>query len=122
MKWVQSRLAQSGLTGSALDDLKNTLTTQIKEEYKALAESVGEARFATTHEAGEVAKTYLKDIRDADLKDVRGLYKEAENSIKEGAFVDTKKLANEIDRVEKALKPGNLEDHEIFEVTDMAGC
>lgn len=112
VKWVQSRLAQSGLTGSALDDLKNTLTTQIKEEYKALAESVGEARFATTHEAGEVAKTYLKDIRDADLKDVRGLYKEAENSIKEGAFVDTKKLANEIDRVEKALKPGNLKSGE----------
>lgn len=112
VKWVQSRLAQSGLTGPALDDLKKTLTTQIKEEYKAVAESVGEARFATSHEAGEVAKTYLKDIRDTDLKDVRQLYKQAESSIKDGAFVDSKRLAGEIERVEKALKPGNLKSGE----------
>lgn len=112
VKWVQSRLAQSGLTGSALTDLKKTLTSEIKEEYKALADSVGEARFATSHEAGEVAKGYLKDIRDADLKEVRQFYKEAENSIKEAAHVDTKKLASEIERIEKNLKPGNLKSGE----------
>lgn len=119
MKWFQSRLAQSGLTGSALDDLKKTLTDQVKEEYKGLAESIGEARFETAHEAGEIAKTYLKEIRDTDLSEVRGFYKAAEDSIKEGAAVDSKKLANEIERVEKALKPGNLKSSEQTAVLDV---
>ncbi len=112
VKWVQSRLAQSGLTGKALDELKDTLTSQIKEEYKTLAESVGDARFATSHEAGETAKVYLKEIRDADLKEVRSIYKEADNSLKETANVESKKLAQEIERVEKTLKPGQLKSGE----------
>ena len=112
IKWVQSRLAQSGLTGKALDDLKETLTTQVKEEYKELAESVGEARFATNHEAGEVAKTYMKDIRDADLKEVRDIYKESDKSLKETANVESKKLADEITKLEKDLEPGSLKSSE----------
>lgn len=119
MKWTQSRLAQSGLTGKALDELKDTVTNQIKEEYKGLADSIGEARFASSHEAGVVAKDYIKQIRDADLKDVRGLYKNAENALKEGSSVESKRISQEIKRIEDALKPGNLKSSEQSAVLDI---
>lgn len=118
IKWVQSRLAQSGLTGTALEDLKKTLKNDIEQQYKTLADSVGEARFATSHEAGEVTKGLLKDIRETDLKEVRELYKEADNSIKEASHVDTKKLAAEIERLETKLKPGSLKSGEQKAVLD----
>ena len=112
VKWVQSRLAQSGLTGKALDDLKTTQTNQIKEQYKNLAESVGEARFTSSHEAGEVAKTYMRDIRDADLAASRNLYQSATSALKEDAFVNTERLGKTIEKLEKKLKPGNIKSNE----------
>lgn len=50
IKMTQARLSQSGLTGKALQEFRDGLTTQIKEEYKALADSLGEAKHASTHE------------------------------------------------------------------------
>lgn len=112
LKWTQSRLAQSGLTGKALDEFKHELTGQIKEQYHSLAESLGEARFATNHEAGEVAKTWMKSIRDSDLGEVRKLYESANKSLKEGAAADSRKLASAINKLEKNLKPGQLKSNE----------
>ncbi len=119
VKWVQSRLAQSGLTGKALDELKDTLTNQIKEEYKGLAESVGEARFATSHEAGETAKTYIKEIRDLDLAETRALYKEADNSLTTTANVESKKLAEAITKLEGELSSGSLKSTQQESVLDV---
>lgn len=112
LKWTQSRLAQSGLTGKALDEFKHELTGQIKEQYHALAESLGEARFASNHEAGEVAKSWMKSIRDSDLAEIRKLYEGANKSLKEGASADSRKLADMINKLEKNLKPGQLKSNE----------
>lgn len=112
VKWTQSRLAQSGLTGKALDDLKQSLTTQIKEEYKALADSLGEARMSSMHEAGEIAREGMKSIREADLAATRELYANANKALKEGAFVDSRKLANAIQHLEQELKPGSIKSAE----------
>jgi hypothetical protein len=112
VKWTQSRLAQSGLTGKGLDELKEQLTTQIKEEYKALSESLGESIYQTNQEAGEVAKEGIKTIRDKDLDNARELYKKALNEVGESSFVDSKKVADEIENIEKNLKPGNLKSSE----------
>jgi hypothetical protein len=118
IKMTQSRLAQSGLTGKALEDFKETLTTQIKDEYKSLADSLGEAKFATQHEAGEATKQALKDIRDADLAETRQLYKNANNALKEGAAVDSRKLADSISKIEKDLTPGRIKSPEQNKVLD----
>lgn len=118
VKWVQSRLAQSGLTGNALDELKTQLTSQVKEEYKALAESLGEAKFSSAHEAGEIAKEGIKKIRESDLADTRKLYKEATASLSETAAVDSKKLASEISRIKKELEPGSIKSSDQQVVLD----
>lgn len=112
LKWTQSRLSQSGLTGKALDDFKRELTGQIEREYKSLANQLGEAKFITSHEAGEIAKESMKSIRESDLKTTRELYQNAEKSLKDSAFVNSKKLADQISRLEKQLKPGSIKSVE----------
>jgi hypothetical protein len=109
LKMMQTKLAQSGLTGSALDDLKSQMTNQIKKEYESLASTLGDAKFATTHEAGQSVKNMMQRIREADLAEVRKLYTEAEGALKTtNAYVDPHRLANSIRNLENKLKPGSL--------------
>ncbi len=112
VKFTQSRLAQSGLTGKALDELREQTTNQIKNEYRALAESLGEAKYATTHEAGETLKEGIKTIRDADLAATRQLYQNAEKAMKDKAYVPSQRLASAIDSLEKKLRPGTIKSTE----------
>ena len=78
---IQARLSQSGLVGSALDDFKANLTKQIVGEYGKLAEGLGEAQYATLHDAGIALKEGIQSARDVDLAEVRELYK----GVREGA-------------------------------------
>ena len=119
VKWVQSRLAQSGLTGNSLDELKTTLTQQIKEEYKAVADSLGEAKFATQNEAGEVTKKSLQVIRDKDLEEARNLYKEAMGQLTPRASVNPERVVKRIQKIEDSLKPGQLKSSEQKQVLDL---
>lgn len=112
VKWTQSRLAQSGLTGEALKEFREGITNQIKTEYKALAESLGESRFFAKHEAGEAAREGMKAIREADLAATRKYYSEATKALKEGAVVETRELAKAIEKLEKELKPGSIKSTE----------
>lgn len=118
VKWTQSRLAQSGLTGKALDDLKKEMTGQIQREYKTIADSLGEAKYASSHEAGEVAKEGIKKIRESDLAATRQLYQNADAALGEKAFVDSKRLADSIKNIEKQLKPGQLKSTQQTGVLD----
>lgn len=112
VKWTQSRLAQSGLTGEALKEFKNELTDQIKREYGQIADELGKVSYQSTHEAGEIAKEGLKRIREADLAETRQLYSAANKALKENAFVDSKRLAKSIESLEKELKPGRIKSTE----------
>ena len=112
IKWTQSRLAQSGLAGKALDEFRHELTDQVKREYKELADGLGNAKFTTSFEAGEVVKESLKKMRDADLAESRQLYTNANKALKENAFVDPNRLANAIGKLEKELKPGAIKSGE----------
>lgn len=71
---MQNAVAQSGLTGKALEDLKKTMTKQIVTEYKALADSLGELKIQNNYEFGKVLKEGMTEIRDADYKAIRSLY------------------------------------------------
>jgi hypothetical protein len=121
VKWTQARLAQSGLAGKSLDEFKETLTNQIRNEYKELAHDLGELKFATTHEAGVALQDATKAIRDADLAVARNLYKETEKSLSKDAFVQSKRLANAITNIEKQLKPGSLKSTEQLAVLNVLG-
>jgi len=112
LKWMQSRLAQSSLTGKPLDELKNTMTKQVLDEYKALTDSFGQARFTSAYEAGEATKDFIKDLRETDLKETRELYKKADQSIKKDAFVDSRGISKKLEEIEKALSPGNIKSSE----------
>lgn len=112
LKMMQSRLAQSGLTGKALDEFREELTGQIKREYAALADTLGQAKFNNLHDAGFVAKEGIKSIRDADLAVTRKFYDEANKALKENAYVNTQKLNGAIERLEKELKPGRIKSNE----------
>ncbi len=118
IKFTQSRLAQSGLTGKALDDLKTSLTTQIKEEYKALADSLGEAKLVGKHEAGLVAKEAMKTVREADLNETRKLYENSKTSLKPNSYVNPLKLASTIRNLERELRPGSIKSGEQQAVLD----
>jgi hypothetical protein len=112
IKILQSRLAQSGLTGRALEDLRHEMTSQIKNEYKALAEGLGEAKYATSHEAGLITKESLKSIREADLSVSRKFYQNAEKALKEKSYVNPSRLVKAVEGIEKQLTPGSIKSAE----------
>lgn len=112
VKMAQTRLAQSGLVGEGLENLKKQMTEQIKAEYNNVAQSLGVAKQATAHEAGVVAKEQIKAIRDTELGQVRQLYQQAENSLKTNAKVDGSKVLNAVMDVEQKLLPGEIKSTE----------
>lgn len=119
LKVLQARLAQSGLTGEALDNLKKKLTTDIEEQYGKLAESLGEARFQGLHEAGTIGKEHLKSIRDAEKLRIGKIYESARGRINEKSMVIPHNLAQSIKEIEKSLSPGSLKSPEMKSVLEV---
>ena len=104
---MQARLAASGLTGEAFDKFKQELTQEVVGQYKKVADTLGEAKFSTTHEAAELGKEELTRIRDADATIYRELYKDARELGKgKSAVFGTPKLAGKIAQLEADLAPG----------------
>lgn len=112
VKMIQARLTASGLTGKPLENLRKKMTQEVADEYESIANKIGELRFSTINEAGEIAQKGLKEIRDADLSKTRSFYQSARSSLKENATVESKNLATKIENLEKELKPGNIKSGE----------
>lgn len=108
IKWMQTRIAQSGLTGKAAEEFKHKLTNQIIDEYKQIANGLGEMTYATTHEAGEALKKTLTNIRDLHLEETRNLYKSANKFLNEKSVVETTRLNDTVDKIIKDLTPGKV--------------
>ncbi len=108
LSMMQSRLAQSGLTGKGLERLRETITDQVKKEYKVVAESLGEAKYATQHEAGTIVQEALTKARDADKEIYRQLYHDSREALKENHYVNPEKLLKSVEEIEKSLKPGSI--------------
>lgn len=112
IKWTQSRLSQSGLTGKSLQEFKKNLTDQIGKEYKSIANTLGEVKNISNHEVGEILKEEIKKIREEDLGKTRELYKKSNDILTEKSFVNPEKLLHAIEKIEKELKPGALKSGE----------
>ena len=108
VKWTQSKIEQSGLTGDAFEKLKKNITNDVVKSYQDISNTLGEYRFANIHEAGEVAKKGMENIRDADLGATREFYKNADRSLKRNPIVDPSRVVNTIKRIEKELTPGQV--------------
>ena len=79
---------------------------------------MGQVKYSSAHEAGEVAKEGIKTIREADLATTRQLYNNAEKALKDNAFVDSRKIADSIEKLETKLKPGQVKSGEQRAVLD----
>lgn len=119
IKMTQSRLAQSGLSGKAYEDLMKQTTRQIESDYKNIADQLGELKYSSNFDAGLAAKEGMKSIREADLAASRRLYKEADSVLKEGAKVNTKSILSSIAMLEKNLTPGMIKSTEQSKVLDV---
>jgi len=100
VQMIQSKLVSSGLTGKPLEELRKTITKEVVDDYKNIADTLGKSRFESLHEAGEAAKQGITKIRDADLAETRTLYNNATKSLKEDSSVLPKNLAQEISNIE----------------------
>lgn len=111
LKGLQTSLAQSKLSGAALDDLKQSLMNDIRQQYKKIGSELGEARFETRHEAGSIVQNALKEIRDKDLSVARDLYNSARK--RGGEFqVFPGKVADVVNKLEEKLAPGSIKSSE----------
>ena len=109
VKYIQARLAQSSLFGGDLEKFKHSLTQQIVSEYKGLADSLGESRFQSLHEAGTALKEGVIAARDADLKATRELYTNAtETARNNNATIYPGELIKAVNGLEAKLEPGSI--------------
>lgn len=80
IQMMQARLTQSGLTGTALDNFRKELSSQITTEYKNILEDIGEISFENSYQASEAIKNALKVDETASGVRVGNLTKEAKES------------------------------------------
>lgn len=60
VQMVQARLSQSGLMGTALDNFRKELSSQIVKEYENVLADLGEIKFENNYQASEAIKNALK--------------------------------------------------------------
>lgn len=119
VRWAQARLSQSGLTGKALDNFKQDLFGQIKDEYKQIANSLGGLRYGSEFEAGRILQDSVKSIREKDLNIARDMYRAAQNSLKEEANVGANKLSAGVQSLLNKLEPGKIKSTQQRQVIDI---
>lgn len=120
VKWTQARLAQSGLTGEALDKFRQQLTGQIVKEYTAIADTLGTLKNYSEYELGSILKDSMIKIREQDAQVARDIYKRATDSLVKDPtpFAQTDKLAEKILQLEKELTPGQVKSTQQQQVLD----
>lgn len=111
VKAVQSQLAQSPLVGDALENFKKQLSKQIIDEYKGVADSIGQSRFQTHYQAGEAVQNAIRGHKESTLAEARGFYDAARK--RGGNFqIFTGKVGDVVKDLEEALTPGSIKSGE----------
>lgn len=107
VKWVNSTLHNSGLTGEPLEQFKNSITKNIVKEYKKVTEQLGESIHSSKYEAGEALKNGLREARDLDLSEARSIYESASERAG-GKQVFAGNIAQLAEELERKLSPGSV--------------
>lgn len=112
VKMIQARLAASGLTGKPLEELRKKMTSEVVNEYKAIADELGEARFQSGFEAGEIAREEIKRAMDADKAIHTDLYGKFNKRIGASSKVSPSNALRAVMRMERDLMPGSVKSPE----------
>jgi len=112
VKFIQSQLAQSPLTGSALEQLKTRLSEQVATGYKTIVEDLGKAQFETVHDAGQAVQDRLRIERDASKAQYSNIYNDATKSLTDKSTVYPDRVISMINKLETQLKPGSIKGTE----------
>ncbi len=118
MQWAQARINQSALSGEGPEQLKKSISDQIKSEYKAVADSLGEARFQTLNEAGEIGKEAINKVRDADKQVHTDLYAKFRKRLSDESNVKAGNTARAISKMKQEVTPGALKSPEQAKLLD----
>lgn len=118
IKWVQSTLNQSGLTGAPLEAFKESLSKNIVSQYKKVTSQLGESIFQSHYDAGKAAKEGIEKARDSDLGKARELYRSAKERGK-ALQVFPGEVSGLIKELEAELEPGSFKSTEQKAVLDI---
>lgn len=112
VQMIQARLTASGLFGKPLQDLRKKITNEVVNEYETVMKELGSSSTKSSYELGKVMQNTLEDIRDVDLNTARKFYSQSENSLKEGAKVNSKGIEFVLKQLENKLSPGSIKSTE----------
>lgn len=111
VKWIQSTLAQSGLTGEPLEKLKKQISENFVQQYKEIAETLGQEKLLSKYDAGEVMREASNLAKNLTSEQASTLYKEARQTGKNLEF-NSDLIVQEIDSILKSINPGNIKSTE----------
>lgn len=119
IKSVQARLSASGLTGEPLENFRKQITKQFSDQYKNVADQLGELKFNTAFEAGEKVKEVGRTIRDTEKAQIAKIYEPSRKGLTDVDVVNPTPLANAIQKLEIQTKPGTLKSPEQKTILDV---
>lgn len=111
VKFIQNQIAQSPLVGDALEAFKKDLSQQVINEYKSIAENIGQANLQTHYQAGEAVQNATRANQQNSLDSARKLYENARNAGK-NSVVPTGEIKSVADKIRNSLTPGSIKSPE----------
>lgn len=103
----QSILAQSSLSGKALEEFSLKIKNQFLSQYENIANSLGEGIYNSKFEAGTLLKETLKKSEELDKTFHSAFYEEAK-TVAKNSVVDAESIWKEATRLEKELSQGSV--------------
>jgi hypothetical protein len=111
IQWLQTTLKNSPLTGSELEKFQKNLTKNIVDEYGKIANELGELKYNTHFDAGEVLKEALIKAKDADKARYREMYAKA-TELGADQNIYAGNVSSQIAEIEEKLRPGSYKSAE----------
>jgi len=115
VKFIQNQIAQSPLVGDALEVFKKDLSRQVINEYKAIADTIGQVNFQNNYQAGEAVQNATRSNQQRSLDSARKLYENARNA-GENALVPTGEIEGVVAQIRNQLSPGSVKSPEQLKV------
>jgi len=118
VKFIQNQIAQSPLVGDALETFKKDISQQVINEYKSIADTIGEATLQNNFQAGESVQNAIKANQQSSLDSARKLYEVARNTGKD-VLVNTHEIKGVVEKIKNSLTPGSIKSPEQSKVIDV---
>jgi hypothetical protein len=113
-KWMQARLAASGLSGPAFDEFKAASLNQIRDTYNKFKNALGESSHETMHDLGMAGNRALESIRAGEAADIGQIFEDVWKQAGEMRATPHHSwaLREEIQKLREKLSPGAVKSEE----------